>query len=91
MKPYRVEYVQLAGWEADQIGLWVAENRDWLLLRHIPVDYVIDGYVLLAKAHIVSRKPSKNRKQIEQILKLKGVEAEIPPHFQFLDVVGMLH
>jgi hypothetical protein len=90
MKPYRVEYVQLAGWEADEVGLWVAENDEWLLLRHIPVDYVIDGYILFAKAHIVSRVPRKNRKQVEQVLKLKGIKAEVPPDFQFQGVVEML-
>jgi hypothetical protein len=90
MKPYRVEYVQLAGWETDQVGLWVAENEDWLLLRHIPVDYVVDGYVLIAKTHIVSRKPDKDAKQVAQVLKLKGVKAEMPLDFQFQGVVEML-
>jgi len=90
MKPYRVEYVQLAGWDADEVGLWVAENEDWLLLRHIPVDYVVDGYVLLAKNHIASRKPGKGRKLVEQVLKLKGIKAEIPPEFGFRNTVDML-
>ena len=90
MKPYRVEYVQIAGWETDQVGLWVAENEDWLLLRHIPVDYVVDGYVLLAKGHIVSRKPGKGRKLVEQVLRLKGIKAEIPPTFEFRGTVETL-
>jgi hypothetical protein len=90
MKPYRVEYVQLAGWEADEIGLWVAENEEWLLLHRIPVDYIIDGYVLIAKAHIVSRKPGKHCKRTGQILKLKGIKAEVPEGFQFQGVVEML-
>ena len=90
MKPYRVEYVQLAGWQADVVGLWAAENDDWLLLRSIPADFVVDGYVLLAKQHIASRKPKHRRNQVEQILKLKGIEAEVPPGFAFCDVVGML-
>ena len=90
MKPYRVEYVQLAGWEEDQVGLWLAENDDWLLLRHIPTDYRVDGYVLLVKEHIVSREPHRNRKQVEQVLKLKGVRPEMPPGFVFLDLVEMI-
>lgn len=90
MKPYRVEYVQLAGWEADEVGLWVAENDKWLLLRHIPADYRVDGYALLPKAHIVSRKPGKHRRQVEQVLKLKGIKAEAPAGFQFLEGVEML-
>lgn len=62
---YRVEYVQLAGWENDAVGLWVAENDEWLLLRHISVDYLVDGYVLLAKAHILGRRPGEHRRQVE--------------------------
>ena len=90
MKPYRVEYVQMAGWEADVVGLWVAENADWLLLRCVPVDYVVDGYVLLVKPHTVSRRPRRGRRQVEQILKLKGVAAEMPPEFAFLNTIEMM-
>ena len=72
------------------MGLWLAENEDWILLREIPVDYVVDGYVMLAKAHIVSRKPKRGYKQVEQILKLKGVKSELPPNFQFLGTTEML-
>ena len=85
-----MEYVQLASWETDQVGLWLAENEEWLLLRQIPVDYVVDGYLLLAKAHILSRKPAKYRAQTEQILKLKGVRAEVPAGFRFFDTIAML-
>ncbi len=90
MKPYRVEYMQLAGWKADEVGLWLAENDEWLLLRHIPVDYVVDGYVLLSKEHIASRRPHKHRKQVERVLKLKGVKAEVPANFSFTGTVEML-
>ena len=90
MKPYCVEYVQLAGWEVDEVGLWLAENDDWLLLKHIPNDYVVDGYVLIIKEHTVSRKPHRNRKQVEQVLKLKMIAADIPVGFQFLDLQDMM-
>lgn len=90
MKSYRVEDVQLKGWEADISGLWLAENDDWLLLRYIPVDYVTDGYVLLAKHHIATRIPKKGRKQTEQVLKLKGIKAEVPTGFEFMDTVELL-
>lgn len=90
MKPYRVEYVQLAGWESDKVGLWLAENEDWVLLREIPVDYVVDGYVLLAKEHIISREPKRGRKQVEQVLQWKGIKAELPPNFAFQETVEML-
>jgi len=89
MKPYRVEYVQLIGWENDLVGLWLAENDEWLLLRHVPIDYVVDGYLLIAKQHIATRDSKKKQKQVEQILKLKGIKAEVPPRFVFGDVVDM--
>ena len=90
MKPHRVEYVQIAGWEVDEVGLWLAENEDWLLLRHIPVDYVVDGYVLVVKEHIVSRKPRLGRKQVKQVPKLKGIQPEIPSGFVFMELVDMM-
>jgi hypothetical protein len=83
MKPYRVEYVQLAGWEENITGLWLAENEDWLLLRYIPVDYVVDGYALIAKTHIADRGAEKKYQQVAQVLKLKGIKAEVPAGFQF--------
>ena len=90
MKPYRVEYVQIGGWETDEVGLWLAESENWLLLRHIPADYAVDGYVLVAKEHIVSRKPRSGRKQVEQILKLKGIQPEIPSGFVFMGLVEIM-
>lgn len=82
--------MQLAGWEADVVGLWLAENDQWLLLREIPGDYAVDGCVLLVKEHIVSRKPKRDRKQVEQILQLKGIEANVPPQFTFQGIVETL-
>ena len=90
MRPYKVEYVQLRSWNADITGLWLAENEDWLLLRYIPVDYQVDGFVLIAKHHIATREPGKGRKQTELLLKLKGVKAELPLGFKLLDTAELL-
>lgn len=90
MQLIRVEFVQLSGWEADVMGVWLGENDDWLLLRHIPVDYVVDGYVAIAKRHIKSRKPQPHREQVERVLKLKGINADLPAGFSFSHTVGLL-
>jgi hypothetical protein len=90
MKPYRVEYVRLSSWEADKAGLWLAENDEWLLLRNTPNDYLVDGYLLLAKAHIVARGIDQKRRQIARVLKLKGVTTQIPEDFTFASIVEML-
>ena len=90
MKPYRVEYVQLADFENYVAGLWLAENDDWILMRHLPGDYAVDGYVLVAKAHIVARGVDQKRHQIARVLKLKGITAAVPEGFTFGSLVDML-
>ena len=90
MKSYRVEYVQLADFENYIVGLWLAENNDWILMRHLPVDYVVDGYILVAKVHIVERGVDQKRQQIARVLRLKGITIEIPEGFAFSNVVDML-
>ena len=90
MKPYRVEYVEFANWEEYTVGLLLAENDEWLLMRKLPVDYVVDGYILVAKAHIVARGVDQKRRQIARVLKLKGVTSEVPKGFSFGNTVDML-
>lgn len=72
------------------MGLWVAEDDEWVLLRYIPCDYAVDGYVLLAKSHIVSRQPGRGKKKLELILKLKDIKATAPSSFSFSDAIEML-
>ncbi|GAB3639255.1 hypothetical protein GCM10027422_48460 [Hymenobacter arcticus] len=90
MKPYRVEHVQLAEWEKKITGLWLAEDEDWLLLKYVPCDYELDGYILIAKCHIDDRSSDKSAKQVGQVLKLKGVSATVPPAFVFADTLALL-
>ena len=91
MRNYKVEYIELNGWDETSVsGLWLAENDEWLLLHHIPVDYIIDGYVLIAKQHIRSRRAKKKHKEFELVLQLKGVKPEVPLGFSFSNTIGLL-
>lgn len=90
MEPLRVEFLRLADWEDDVVGVWLAENDDWLLLRRIPVDYVVDGYALVAKQYLMTRQPGAGRKQTELVLRLKGIQPTVPPGFSFSDTLGLL-
>ena len=91
MRSYRVEYIELTGWKETSVsGLWLAENEEWLLLHHIPVDYIVDGYVLVSKRHIRNRRAKKGHKKFELVLKLKGIKPEIPFEFSFSDTIGLL-
>ncbi|MGI4759057.1 MAG: hypothetical protein ACRYF0_00015 [Janthinobacterium lividum] len=80
----------MSGWEKEVTGLWLAESDDWLLLHYIPCDYELDGYILLAKAHIASRKTNKESRQVAQVLRLKGIQAVMPAKFYFTDTLELL-
>ncbi len=87
---YKVERYKVTDWEDSESGLLIAENEDWILVKHIPVDYLIDGYRLYRKEFVTKRERTKKEKQIEKVLKLKGIEIEQPDDFQFFDTVGLL-
>lgn len=87
----KVESFKIKDWEEVQTGIVLAENENWVLVKHIPVDYLIDGYNLLNKKHILKRHSGKDEKQIERVTKLKGVAIEKPADFTFADTVGLLN
>lgn len=86
----KVETYEIDGWENSETGLLVKENEDWILVRHIPVDYMIDGYRLYKKEFIEKRIRTKKEKQIERVLGLKQVEVKGPNNFGFGDTIGLL-
>ena len=59
----KVETYRVTGWEDVERGLIVAENDEWLLVKHIPIDYIVDGYKLYRKAFIASRESGKAAKK----------------------------
>jgi hypothetical protein len=83
MKTYRVEQFKLEGWEDVQSGLIVEESKQWILLKYIPVDYVIDGYKLINKKYISERLRENQQKKVEKVLKLKGIDTNTPEGFKF--------
>jgi len=59
---YKVETYEVTYWEDSESGLLIAENEEWILVKHIPVDYVIDGYRLYKKEFVAKRERTKKRK-----------------------------
>jgi hypothetical protein len=86
----KVESFKIKDWEEIQTGIVLAENENWILVNHIPVDYLIDGYNLINKKHILKRHSGKDEQQIERVTKLKGVTIEKPADFLFADALGLL-
>lgn len=54
-------------------GILLDEGKEWLLLNFMPIDFVIDGYVLVNKSYI--NKIKTDRSFVQKILKLKKIEA----------------
>ncbi len=86
----KVETYKIHGWKEKEIGLLIDENEDWILVKHIPVDYVIDGFKLYRKSAIKKRKSKKKEALISRVLKLKNIETELPKNFDFKSQIELL-
>lgn len=86
----RVEKYQLKDWEDSEQGLLITENEDWILVKHIPTDYLIDGYKLYRKEFIAERSRADEEEKVEKVLSLKKVKQEAPKGFEFRDAIGYL-
>ncbi|MBL1280664.1 MAG: hypothetical protein COA33_010340 [Fluviicola sp.] len=73
-----IETYKINGWEDEETGILLYENDDWILVKHIPIDYQIDGYKIYCKKWIDARKSGLKEKQIKHVLKLKNVDSAIP-------------
>ena len=65
---FKVDYVSS---EEIYRGYVIDYNDDWTLLKYNPVDYVIDGYIILRNKHIKSSRRDKVEKFHQKILDLK--------------------
>jgi len=86
----KVEKFILTNWTEAEEGLLIAENAEWVLVKHIPTDYIIDGYRLYKKDLIEKRLNTVEEKQIEKVLKLKGIDTDLPNNFEFCSTIKLL-
>ncbi len=87
---YTVETYTIADWEEPENGLLIAENEEWILVKHIPVDFLVDGYRLYKKEFIEDREQSEETDSIAKVLALKDVAVKAPEGFEFRDTLGFL-
>ncbi|MFY0671855.1 MAG: hypothetical protein JXQ87_00540 [Bacteroidia bacterium] len=86
----KVETYILKEWEESTAGLLLAEDKEWILVKHIPVDYAIDGYRIYKKEFVEKRERTDAEKQIERVLALKGIKSKAPVDFEFSNTVGLI-
>lgn len=85
-----VESFEVDGWEQLQTGVTLSESNDWLLVKHIPYDYLLDGYKLYNKKFIKRRINATEERFTERVLKLKDTVITTPEDFKFGNTVDLL-
>lgn len=86
----RVEEYRIKDWEDTERGLLIDENDNWILVKHIPVDYLVDGYKIYKKEFLEERIRTTKEEEIEKVLRLKGIRQEAPVGFKFTNTIGLL-
>ncbi|WP_106794758.1 hypothetical protein [Aquimarina sp. Aq78] len=86
----KVETYKITGWEEKETGLLISENEDWILVKHIPVDYVVDGFKLYRKKTVKKRKSKTKEGKISRVLKLKNIKTDVPDGFKFGNTLEIL-
>ncbi len=85
----KVESYKIKGWKESLTGVLMAENKNWILINEVPLDYQADGFSILNKEFIDDRVRGKQENQIETVLKLKEHKAKIAKKFKFGSVNKM--
>lgn len=62
-------------------GVLVGIGSKWALLKYIPVDYVIDGYILISRNYIFTVDITEDDSFTEAVLKLKNVHSKSIDNF----------
>lgn len=57
-------------------GVLINLSDDWCYLKYIPVDYIVDGFVLINRRYIANIEMTDDDIFTENILKLKGIISE---------------
>lgn len=86
----KVESYKIKGWKEKETGVLISENDDWILVNHIPVDYVIDGFKLYRKKFIKKRINGESEKKIERVLNLKNKKLPELKGFEFNNILETL-
>ncbi|WP_114820439.1 hypothetical protein [Chryseobacterium sp. KLBC 52] len=65
-------------------------SDDWCYIKYIPVDYVVDGFVLISRRYIKNIQRSDEYDFKENILRLKGAITEKSVELNIVDNINLL-
>jgi len=71
-------------------GFVIDYNDDWTLMKYNPVDYIIDGYIILRHKNIQGFRKSEDEKFKEKVIKLKKQNSKINENIPITDLQTIL-
>jgi hypothetical protein len=80
--------ILLRGSKSVLSGILLCEGLEWILLKYVPVDYVLDGYMLIRTRYI--KKIERKEEEIfnESVIRLKLIDKEFDKSYPELDEIS---
>jgi len=72
-------------------GYLIDFNEEWILIKHNPYDYLVDGYVLLRNKYITEFKRGNEERFKEKIFDLKGQKPKSKEKIPLKDTATILY
>lgn len=86
----QVEKLKIKGWKKKVVGIIISENNQWVLVKHVEVDYLVDGFKIYNKNFIIKRIPVSENDSLHIVLNLKKVALDFPKSFKFCSTIELL-
>ncbi|MDR3287356.1 MAG: hypothetical protein LBT27_07930 [Prevotellaceae bacterium] len=68
MKTKHLYTISLKKWSEKKQGFFLSENQDWILIKSLFSDYIMDGETIINKVYIDSIERGNDEKFIEAVL-----------------------
>lgn len=76
--------------KAPVYGFVLDYTDDWTLMHHNVVDYVLDGYIILAHKKLEGSRHGSEEKFREKVIKLKGYKPELEKRVPLSDLQAII-
>ena len=72
-------------------GFLIDYSDDWILLRNNPVDFIIDGFVILRNKNVEQIHRDEELEFTEKVIRLKGVKTNAEDIIPIKDLEAIIH